>query len=244
MKKEIYLSVVVPAYNEEKLIKSTLLDTIGFLFKQIYDFEIIVVDDGSTDRTAKIVEELKASFKDLFLIKNDRNFGKGYSVKKGMLAAKGRFRLFMDADNSTNIKQIEHFIPFLESGYDLVIGDRTLKESVIEKHQPFYKEVMGKMGNVLIKTLLTPGINDTQCGFKCFSGNLVENIFPRLTINRWGFDAEILAVANEFRYKIKTVPIVWKNRKESKVFFRDYFLTLLDFLKIKINLIKKIYDQK
>jgi len=243
MKDEIYLSVIIPVYNEEKIIKKTLLDVNDFFAVQKYSGEIIVVDDGSRDKTIAIIEELKTIVKNLVILKNDKNRGKGYSVKEGMLAAKGKFRLFMDADNSTSIDQVKNFLPFLKNEYDIVIGNRGLRKSQIKKRQSFYKEILGNIGNILIRILAVPNINDTQCGFKCFSAEFVENVFPKLKINRWGFDIEILVLANKFNYKIKTVPIIWENRKESGVFLKDYFFTLFELSKIKINLLRKIYDK-
>jgi len=244
MDKIIYLSVIIPAYNEEELIQDTLLEVNDFLCKQKYNYEIIVVDDGSKDNTFFVSEDLKKEVKFLSTVKNNKNCGKGYSVRKGMLLAKGKRRLFMDADSSTSINQVNNFMPFLDNNYDLAIGDRRLKNSKITKRQAFYKETLGNIGNILIKTLIISDINDTQCGFKLFSGEFVEKFFPKLKINRWGFDIEILAVADKFGYKIKTVPIVWKNREKSNVHLKDYFFTLLELFKIKINIIRKIYESK
>lgn len=242
MEKEIYLSVIVPAYNEEKLIKSTLIEIENFFSSQIYDYEMLVIDDGSGDKTFSIVKNLQSDFKNLAIIKNDKNRGKGYSVKKGMLTAKGKFRLFMDADNSTSIDQFANFIPFLEDDYDIVIGNRALKNSKIKKHQPFFKELFGNIGNKLIRLFAVSKISDTQCGFKCFSSKSAQNIFPKLTIDRWGFDIEILAIANQLGYKVKTVPVIWENREKTRVRSRDYLFTLKELLKIKINLLTKKYD--
>ena len=244
MKEEIYLSVIIPAYNEEKAIENILLEINSFFANQNYNGEIIVVDDGSCDSTVVVAKNLKSIIKNLTVLENKKNYGKGYSVKKGILAANGKYKLFIDADNSTKIKQVNEFISFLENGYDLVIGNRDIKESMIKKHQPFYKEILGDMGNVFIRSLAVPGINDTQCGFKCFSDKSVKDIFPKLTINRWGFDIEILALANKFRYKIKSAPIIWENKKDSEVRLKDYILTLADLFKIKINLITKKYDKQ
>lgn len=243
MEEEIYLSVIVPAYNEEKLIKNTLSEIENFLSVQTYSYEIIVIDDGSKDKTFSILEELQSDYKDLILIKNNRNRGKGYSVRRAMLSAKGKFRLFMDADNSTSIDQLANFIPFLEGGWDVVIGSRALKDSKIKEHQSFYKELLGGIGNKLIKFFAISKIDDTQCGFKCFSSKSAQNIFSRLTIDRWGFDVEILAIVDKFNYRVKAVPVIWENRKETKVRKRDYLFTFKELLKIKINLLTKKYDK-
>lgn len=232
----------MPAYNEEKLIKNTLVEVDGFLSKQGYNYEIIVIDDGSEDRTFDILNNLQSIIRNLSILKNDKNRGKGYSVKKGMLAAKGKFRLFMDADNSTTIDQISNFMPYLENGYDIAMGDRALKESEIKKSQSLYKKLLGDFGNILIQFIAVSGISDTQCGFKIFSEKSARDIFSKLTIDRWGFDIEILAIAKKMGYKIKAVPVIWKNREETKVRARDYIFTLKELFKIKINLIRKKYD--
>lgn len=242
MSKEIYLSVIMPAFNEEKLIKDTVVEADGFLSKQGYDYEIIVVDDGSKDRTFKILNNLQPIIKNLSVLKNDFNRGKGYSVKKGMLAAKGKFRLFMDADNSTTIDQIKKFIPDLEIGYDVAISDRSLGKSVILANQSICKQILGNMGNIFVKILAVSEISDTQCGFKVFGEKSAKDIFSKLTVDRWGFDIEALTIANKLGYKIKSIPVIWKNRKETKVRSRDYIFTFKELLKIKINLIRKKYD--
>ncbi len=242
MNKEIYLSVIIPAYNEDKLIKSTLIEISNFLSDRHYSFEIIVIDDGSCDNTATISENLKATIKNLIVLKNEKNYGKGYSVARGMLFANGKYRLFMDADSSTTIDQIKNFMPFFKNGYDVVIGDRGLKESEIKKHQALHKNLLGNFGNILIQFIAVFGISDTQCGFKIFSVKSAENIFSKITVNRWGFDIEALAIANKLGYKIKTIPVVWENREETRVHFMDYLLTFKELLKIKINLLRKKYD--
>ena len=244
MKEEIYLSIIIPAYNEEKVIESTLLDVNSFFANKNYNGEIIVIDDCSGDNTVAVVKNLKSIIRNLIILENNKNCGKGYSVKKGMLMANGRYRLFMDADNAAKIKQVDEFISFLENGYEIVIGNRSIKESRIEKHQPFYKETLGDLGNVFIRLLAVPGIKDTQCGFKCFSDKFTRDIFPKLTIDRWGFDVEILALAKKFGYKIKSAPVIWKDKKNSKVYLKDYILTLIDLFKIKINLVTKKYDKQ
>lgn len=242
MNEKTRISVIIPAYNEKKLIKSTLIEISDFFSEQDYNYEIIVIDDGSCDNTAAISENLKSVIKNLIVLKNEKNYGKGYSIAKGMLFANGKYRLFMDADNSTSVDQIKNFLPFLENGYGVAIGDRGLKESEIKKYQSLHKRLLGNFGNMLIQFFAVSGISDTQCGFKFFSAESAKNIFSKLTINRWGFDIEALALANKLGYKIKTVPVVWENRKETRVRFRDYLFTFKELLKIKINLLRKKYD--
>lgn len=237
----MYLSIIIPAYNEEKRIGKTISAINEYLQKQNYAYEIIVSDDGSKDNTVKLVKNLGEKVENLRVIDNKENHGKGYVVRQGIMEAKGEYRLFMDADNATSVDQVENLLPFFKDGYDVVIGDRDLKESEIEKHQPRFKEILGDMANVLIQVLAVPGIKDTQCGFKCFSANFAENIFPKLKVDRWGFDIEILALARKFGYKIKTVPIVWINDEESKVSMSGYIDTLKELFQIKWNLISGKY---
>jgi dolichyl-phosphate beta-glucosyltransferase len=237
----MYLSIIVPAYNEEKRIGKTIFAINEYLQKQNYSYEIIVSDDGSKDSTVELVKNLGEKIENLRVIDNKENHGKGYVVRQGIMQAKGEYRLFMDADNATTVDQVENLLPFFKDGYDVVIGDRDLKESEIKKHQSRFKEILGDMGNILIQTLAVPGIKDTQCGFKCFSAKFAENIFPKLKVDRWGFDIEILALARKFGYKIKTVPVVWINDEESKVSMSGYINTLKELFQIKWNLISGKY---
>ena len=241
MEKKIYLSVIIPAYNEEDRIKNTLLEIDKFLTIQNYNYEIIVVDDGSCDGTAELVKNLQKNISKLEIISNQKNCGKGYAVRRGMLEACGKFRLFMDADNATGVEQIQNFFPFFQKGYEIVIGSRDLQNSQIKKHQPFYKEILGDIGNFLIQILVISGIKDTQCGFKCFSAKFAEDVFPKLKINRWGFDIEILILAQKKGYRIKTVPVIWTNDINSKVTLSAYLETLKELLQIKWNIIKGKY---
>ena len=240
----MYLSIIIPAYNEEKRIGKTISAINEYLQKQNYSYEIIVVDDGSKDNTVKLVKKIAEKAENLRVIDNKENHGKGYVVRQGIMEAKGEYRLFMDADNATTVDQVENLLPFFKDGYDVVIGDRDLKESEIKKHQSHFKEILGDMANVLIQILAVPGIKDTQCGFKCFSSKFAENIFPKLKVDRWGFDIEILALARKFKYKIKTVPVVWINDEESKVSMNGYINTLKELFQIKWNLISGKYKNQ
>lgn len=231
-----FLSIVIPAYNEEKRIHKILEAADNYFSKQDYFYEIIVVNDGSTDKTAEVVKSFKKKIKNLKLVDNKENHGKGYVVKQGMLVALGDFRLFADADNSTAIEQIEKLLPYFNQGYDVVIGSRAVKGAQVLNPQAFYKVLLGKLGNIVIQIFAVWGISDTQCGFKCFTKEAAKNIFRRQTIYRWGFDVEILAIARYLRYKIKEVPIVWINDPMSHVKFSAYFQVLFETLKVRWNL--------
>lgn len=238
---EIFLSVVIPAYNEEKRLGATLKSAADFLAKQKYNSEVVVVSDGSTDKTVELAKSFANQIPNLLVINEKENRGKGYGTRIGMLRAKGQIRLFMDADNSTSLEQIGNFYPFFEQGYDVVIGNRDLKESTIKVHQSRFKELLGDFGNWLIQLLAVSGIEDTQCGFKAFTARAAEQIFKRMTIDKWGFDIEALAIANKLGYKVKAVPVVWINDPNSKVKLGGYINTLIELLKIKRNLITGKY---
>jgi len=231
----MYLSVVIPAYNEEKRIGKTLLATNEYLTKQSYDYEILVVNDGATDNTAKVVTDLTSQVKNLKLIDNKENHGKGWVVKQGMLEAKGDIRLFTDADNSTSIDQFGNMIPFLNEGYDIVIGSRRVEGSKIAVHQPFYKELLGRLGNLWIRIFAVGGIGDTQAGFKAFTAKAAEIVFNKTTIVMWGFDFEALAIAKKHKLKIKEMPIAWINDAISHVKLSSYIKTLFEALKVRVG---------
>ncbi len=239
----MHLSVIIPAYNEERRISKTLLDIDKYLSKQKYGYEILVVSDGSKDRTSFVVEKFQGVIKNLRLIANPENHGKGYVVRQGMLEAEGDFRIFTDADNSTTIDQIEKMWPHLERGYEVVIGSRDVKGAVIAVKQPWFRRVLlGNTFNLLVQIICGLwGIWDTQCGFKCLTKKAVEEIFPKCKIDRWAFDPEILVIAKKMGYKIKEVPITWINDPESKVKLKSTIKMFLDTLKIRWNLICKRY---
>lgn len=237
----MYLSVIIPTYNEEKRISTTLLAIDEYLAKQKYDYEIIVVDDGSSDKTSEIVNNFKSMVRNMKLVENKENHGKGFVVRQGMLEAQGDYRVFTDADNSTSIDQIEGFLPFFKEGYDVVIGSRAIRGAKINVHQPFHKELLGKMGNKLIQVVAVWGIKDTQAGFKCFSARAAEDIFPRAFINRWGFDVEALALAKKLGYKIKELPIVWVNDLNTHVKPSAYFQVFLETFKVRWSFITGKY---
>lgn len=239
--KNFDLSIIIPAYNEALRIEETVKDIQSYLSKESIAAEIIVVNDGSTDQTAEIIRSLGQQYNDLHFLESKKNEGKGSAVKKGMLSSSGKICLFIDADNSTRINQIKKLNPYLEKGFDVVIGSRAMPETEILIQQPLPRVLFGKLGNKLIQWLTIPGIKDTQCGFKAFSYEAAQNIFPKLTINGWGFDIELLALARHLGLKIHEVGITWVNSADSHVKFRDYFRVIRDLLIIKWNILRKKY---
>ena len=230
----MYLSVVVPAYNEEKRILNTLISVRDYLLKQPYDWEVLILSDGSRDKTDEIAAKFSSENKNFRLVAMKKNYGKGYVVKQGMLEAKGDFRLFMDADNSVTIDHLEKFWPWLKKGYDVVIGSIEIEGAEIFEHAQWYRRWLGHLSKYLIR-LITGlwEIHDTQRGFKLFIAKAAGDIFPRIKINRFGFDFEVLALAKKKGYKIKEVPVVWSNPGESKVNLKSYFATLKELIKVR-----------
>ncbi|MCG2701241.1 MAG: dolichyl-phosphate beta-glucosyltransferase [Candidatus Falkowbacteria bacterium] len=246
----MHLSVIIPAYNEEKTLYKNIKIFNDYLSRQKYDYEIIIVNDGSTDRTEKIACRLAAEIKNLNLINNKINKGKGAAVRQGLLKAKGEYRLFIDADNATPINHLEKAWPKFKQGRDIVIGSRNPKDApgaCQAVQQPFWKRLFGICGNLIIRALTVKNIRDTQCGFKIFTQEAVESIVPKTTINRWAIDAEILAIAQLLNYKIAIIPVYWTNSPNSRVGIKGYFSTLKEIFKIKRNLNKnksKIVNRK
>ncbi len=234
-----HLSVVLPAYNEEQRIAATVLAVHSYLEKQQYASEIIVISDGSQDQTVAVVEGLHLPR--VRVIVNPENHGKGYVVRQAMLAAQGAYRLFMDADNSTQIVEIEKFWPYFEEGYDIVIGSIEVAGSTIEEKAAWYRRALGRWAKMIIRLLLIWEIHDTQRGFKCFTAQSAEAVFPQQTVARWGFDMEIMLIAKKKGMRIKELPVHWVNPAGSKVNLRSYLLTFKELLKIKWNSLRGKY---
>ncbi|MBM3250681.1 MAG: glycosyltransferase family 2 protein [Candidatus Nealsonbacteria bacterium] len=239
----MFLSVIIPAYNEEKRLSNTLIEIDKYLRKQTYEYEIIVVNDGSKDRTANVVKELFPIIKNLRLIDNKENRGKGFVVRQGLLEAKGKYRLFTDADNSTSIGQIEKLLPYFQKGYNLLIGSRDIKGALIANPQSGHRIILGNVFNLMVQAIVGLwGIWDTQCGFKALTAEAAQDILPKCRIDRWAFDPEFLIIARKSGYKIKEVPIVWVNDPESKVKFKGMVRMGIDLLKIRWNLLARKYE--
>jgi len=239
----MYLSVIIPAYNEEKRLPKTLEEIDKYLSKQNYDYEILAVNDGSKDKTVEVAKSLLLKIRNLKVTGYKVNQGKGYAVRFGMLEARGDYRIFTDADNSTSIDQIEKMWPEFEKGYDIVIGSRDVKGAILDPPQPWLRQLILGEGFKLLRKIIVGlwGIEDTQCGFKCFKGKVIEDVFPKCKINRFAFDPEFLIIAKKLGYKIKEIPVYWRNDPESKVKFKWMVNMGLDLLKIRWNLIKGIY---
>lgn len=234
-----YLSIIIPAYNESERILETLFSVDAYLRYVPYRAEIIVVDDGSRDNTFAIVERLSKSIKNLTVIKNRRNKGKGGVVRQGMLFASGELRLFMDADNATSLDQVSKLLPWVEQGYEVVFGSRAVKGALLDPPESFLRRAAGKGLNLVVQSLLLPGVWDTQCGFKLFTAKAAENIFSRAKISGWGFDVELLSLAHHAGYRIKEVPVRWGNRDGSHVKASAGFHFLRDVMKIRWRLSRK-----
>lgn len=240
----IDLSVIVPAYNEGRRIGKTLKRIHEYLAQTQVRFEILVIIDGSTDSTRNVVGALGQGMPELKLIDRANNRGKGFTVKEGMLAARGQIRLFTDADNSTDIAHFDRMKPLFDQGYDIVIASRNAMDApgaLQVVSQAWYKRAIGRLGNRIVQLAAVPGIWDTQCGFKAFRAEAAERIFSQTTIDRWGFDIEVLALAQRLGYQIGIVPARWLNDDRSHVKLADYLHVLGDTFAVRRNLLTGKY---
>jgi dolichyl-phosphate beta-glucosyltransferase len=239
-----YLSVVIPAFNEEQRITQTLSAIYDYLQKQDYEWEVLVVIDGAQDNTLARTQEFAAGRQHIRWIDRKQNRGKGYTVREGMLAAIGRVRLFTDADNSISISNFDKMAPLFRDGYDLAICSRhsgDVTGALHEGPQSRVKRILRGAGNLFIQSVALPGIWDTQCGFKAFSDSLVERIFPIFKIDGWGFDIEALALARYLNSRIGIVPARWSNRPGTHLRPAHYFDVLYETVKVRWNLMTGVY---
>ncbi len=202
-------SIVIPAYNENARLGATLASVLSYVHSQGWDAEVIVVNDGSRDNTAEIVRSFAAKDPILRLVENPGNHGKGFSVRNGMLHARGRIVLFSDADLSSPIEEAPKLFAALDEGADIAIGSRWLRAETQTQRQPLHRQIFGRIFNLLLRLALGLQFKDTQCGFKAFKQPAVQTIFPLQKIERWGFDPEILFLARKFGFKVKEVPVAW-----------------------------------
>lgn len=234
---KVSISVVIPAFEEEPRIPDTIRRIHEYLTKRSGEFEIIVVDDGSSDKTADVVESLGKALGNIRLKRNSVNKGKGFSVRKGILSSMYTLVLLSDADLSSPIEELEKLLPYYYEGFDIIIGSRGLKESDIVKRQPWYRERMGKIFNLIVRIVVLDDFKDTQCGFKAFKGAVAQNIFKLCRVDGFCFDVEMLFIAQKMGYRIKEVPIKWINSPSSRVrILRDSFRMLVDIFVIKLKM--------
>lgn len=232
-KDSIFLSIIVPVYNEEDRLDH-LKEIYDYFKNQKYQSELIVVDDGSKDSTLSRLNKFKEKYK-LRIVSYQPNHGKGYAIKNGMLAAKGEYLLFTDVDLSTPISEIEKFIPKLKPK-SIVIGTRKNDDAKVIVHQHFIRENLGKVFTFISQIVLGVKVTDFTCGFKCFPKATIADIFQKMKIERWGFDSEVIYLATKHQYKIVEIPVLWKNDFRSKVKFpQDIINSLNELMTIVIN---------
>ena len=230
------LAIVIPMYNETARMASSLPQLKSYFAGQSYEYEYVIVDDGSTDQTAKMARELLSDEKHVRVLEERPNRGKGHAVKVGMLAANAPVVLFCDADLSTPPSELEKFWPWLDKGYDVVIGSRKMAGANITRHQPAWRENLGKVFTLLTNLIATKNISDVTCGFKCFKRDAAQVLFSRSVIDDWSFDAEVLFIAQQRKLKIKEVPVTWHDQAGTKVrLLKDASRSLIGLAKIRLN---------
>lgn len=231
------LSIIIPAYNEEERLPKTLEQMVSFFRENDISFEIIVVNDGSTDDSSKVVQRYREKFEEIIPIGYARNMGKGFAVSKGVLKAQGDFILFSDADLSTPIEEYEKLWNFVAQGYDIAIGSRRIKGADVKIRQPMHRRILGWGFGLLTEIVLLKGIKDSQCGFKLFKGDIAKKGFEQRRVDGFSFDVEILYIARKaFCARIKEVPVQWiDSAKLSKVRAgKETFRMLRDLIRIRI----------
>ena len=239
------LSVVIPMYNEAARFPRAAPVLLRYLMAQPYPYEIVVVSDGSSDDTVAVARAELAAAPAVRVIENQPNRGKGHALRTGMTAARGDFVLFTDADLSTPVDELDKFWPWLEQGYEVVIGSRKMAGAQLTQRQPWLRETLGKVFTWLSGRLVTRDISDVTCGFKCFSRRAAHDLFRRARINDWSFDAEILFLAQWRHYRIKEVPVRWHDERGSKVnMLRDGLRALRGLLRIRQNSLMGRYGDR
>ncbi len=235
------LSIVIPAHNEERRLPRTLEQVFAFLKQQSYAAEVLIVENGSTDRTLEIARGFAEQHDNLQVVPL-ADTGKGLAVRMGMLAAGGEYRFMCDADLSMPIEEVNRFLPPALSDFDVAIGSREVKDAR-RFDEPVHRHLGGRLINLMIRMLILPRLQDTQCGFKCFRASVAEDLFRQQTLNGWSFDIELLFVAYRRGYRVVEIPVDWYYRRESKVSaVRDALRMLLDIFRIRLNARRGGYD--
>jgi dolichyl-phosphate beta-glucosyltransferase len=236
-------SVIIPAYNEERRLPTSLRKVADFVLEQPYSIEVIVVDDGSADATAAIAEEFAQQYRFVHLVRNPHG-GKGAAIRTGIAEGKGQYLVICDTDLAVPIEELPKFLPPALDGYDLAIASREAK-GARRFNEPYYRHLMGRIYNLLVRIIVVPGIQDTQCGFKAFRREVARDIFPCQTIEGWGFDVEILFIAQRYGYEIVEVPVDWYYGAESKVSpIRDTIRMVGELFQVRRNAGQGLYECK
>lgn len=239
----LFLSIVIPAFNEEHRLTPALDSIFVYMQNAGYSYEVIVVDDGSKDKTSELVKSRSEYPEKLLLIRQNRNHGKGYAVKLGIERAGGEFVIFVDADGATPIEELEKLQKAIQEGADIAIASRALKESDVVDH--FYRRLLGIAFNTIIRILVINGIKDTQCGFKLFKTDIAKRIFSKLKLIGFSFDVEVLFLAKKLGYKITEVPVSWRAIPGTKINpFTDSFIMFMGVVKIRFMDILGQYKDK
>jgi len=237
-------SIVIPAYNESGRIPATLDSVISCVRSHGWNAEIIVVNDGSSDNTAEVVLEIARSAPELRLIQNPGNRGKGYSVRSGILQALGEVVMFTDADLSSPMEEAERLFAAIAAGADIAIGSRWLESSRQTHRQPLYRQVFGRCFNAVTRAIMQLPFADTQCGFKAFTRHAAQTVFQLQTIERWGFDPEILFIALKRGFRVVEVPVSWAHDARTRMsYLRDGLVMLEELVRVRWNAFTGLYDK-
>ena len=238
-------SIVIPAYNESARIDATLREVVSCIRAGGWNAEVIVVNDGSTDSTARQILDFSISAPEVRLLENPGNHGKGYSVRHGLLEAQGEIVMFTDADLSAPIREAERLFDAIHNGADIAIGSRWLDRSRQVQRQPLYRQLFGRCFNLITRTLMGLRFADTQCGFKAFTHAAAQTVFARQTIERWGFDPEILFIALKCGFRIVEVPVTWAHDKRTRLSYaRDGIKMLEEIAVIRWNALRGRYGKQ
>lgn len=235
------LSIIIPAHNEENRLPRSLEQIFSFLERQPYEAEVLVIENGSTDRTLEVAQSFAGMHGNLRVV-HEAGRGKGLAVRRGMLEADGQYRFMCDADLSMPIEEVNKFLPPALSNFDVAIGSREVRGAV-RYDEPSYRHLGGRFINLAIRVLILPRLQDTQCGFKCFRAAVAEDLFKRQRLDGWSFDIEVLYLAERAGYKVVEVPVNWYYRPESKVSaLRDAVRMISDIFLIRANMRRGLYD--
>ena len=237
-------SIIIPAYNEVARLGATLDRVLNYIAAQHWDAEVIVVNDGSRDQTPDLVRSYAQTHPTLRLLENPGNRGKGYSVRNGMLNATGEILLFTDADLSAPIEEAPNLFAAIHSGADIAIGSRWLRPELQSRRQSLLRQFYGRIFNLALRLVLGLTFKDTQCGFKAFTRQAAQEIFPRQRIERWGFDPELLYLARKLGFKVKEIPVIWSNSDGTRISpLRDGIRMFAEVLKIRWDALTGKYSR-